>query len=305
MATFDETGRQACKVNGFGLVPWLDRFATEPMAANFTAWDDARRTSWPGGPERADDVVCILRRRADRQPARLIVEVATEPRSDDRARLGIYELLLAIEVRGVLEDGPRVYGAILHLTDSKQGVPLMLTRSATDPGVLVKPIEVWLADESAADTLALIESGAVALCILPFVVLMRGSGEARNIDHWKRLASKPEVDLETRALFRSFALEFAELIPEQVNWQRALEDWEVRESQYSKSLELKGKTQGVVLGRQEDLVQGLGFKFQTPVPEPVRLAIEGTKDLQTLNRWFRTLFEVDSLEEFQSRMKPS
>jgi hypothetical protein len=63
-----------------GLVPWLDRFAGVPMAADFDAWDDTRRTSWPGGPERTDDVVCVLRRRADGKPGHLIVEVATEPR---------------------------------------------------------------------------------------------------------------------------------------------------------------------------------------------------------------------------------
>jgi hypothetical protein len=62
MATFDEAGRQACKVNGPGLTAWLERFAIEPMAADFIRWDDTRRTAWPGGPERTDDVVCVLRR---------------------------------------------------------------------------------------------------------------------------------------------------------------------------------------------------------------------------------------------------
>src|SRR6266566_5735194 len=105
MATFDEAARQACKVSGAGLTLWLDRFAVESMAADFASWDDTRRTSWPGGPERTDDVVCVLRRLADGQPAHLIVEVATEPRPDDLARLGVYELLLAIEVGCVLEEG--------------------------------------------------------------------------------------------------------------------------------------------------------------------------------------------------------
>src|SRR5205823_14239230 len=112
--------------------------------ADFASWDDTRRTSWPGGPKRTDDVVCVLRRRADGKPAHLIVEVATEPRADDLARLGIYELLLAIEVRSVLDEGPPVYGAIIHLTGSKKGNPLSLTRSASHPGVLVKPIAVAL-----------------------------------------------------------------------------------------------------------------------------------------------------------------
>jgi hypothetical protein len=86
MATFDETARHACKVSGAGLTAWLDRFAAESMAADFASWDDTRRTSWPGGPERSDDVVCVLRRRADGKAAHLIVEVETEPRPDGPAR---------------------------------------------------------------------------------------------------------------------------------------------------------------------------------------------------------------------------
>jgi hypothetical protein len=182
MATYDEVGRQACKVDGPGLTPWLDSFAEESLAADFAAWDDARCSSWPGGPERTDDVVCVLRRRADGKPAHLVVEVATEPRPDDLARLGVYQLLLAIEVRAVLDDGPPVYGAVIHLTGARKRGPLVLTKSASNPGVLVKPIEVWLAEESAADTLARVESGQRALCILPWIVLMRGGGEPALIE---------------------------------------------------------------------------------------------------------------------------
>lgn len=299
MATYDEAARQACKVDGNGLTLWLDRFAEESMAADFAGWDDTRRTSWPGGPERTDDVVCVLRRRADGRPAHLIVEVATEPRSDDLARLGVYELLLAIEVRAVLDDGPPVYGAILHLTGTRKGGPLILTRSPRNPGVLVKPIEVWLSEESAPDTLGRIEASEVPLCILPWVVLMKSGGESELIERWKQVAGR-ESDVDRRANYRSFALEFAELTPEAVNWQRRLEGWEVRESQYSKTIEAKGEARG----RRAALLEGLRLKFGSPVPEPLRLAIEGTNDLGTIERWFQALFAVNSLAEFQAAMQP-
>jgi hypothetical protein len=297
MATFDEAARQACKVSGPGLIQWLDRFADEPMAADFARWDDTRRTSWPGGPERTDDVVCLLRHRADGKPAHLIVEVATEPDPDDLARLGIYELLLGMEVRAVVEGGPPVYGAILHLTGTRKGGPLRLTRSVNNPGVLVQPIEVWLAEQSAAETLALIEAGEVALCVLPWVVLMRGGGESEVIERWKQLAGR-EPDVPRRVLYRSLALVFAELIPELVNWQRRLEGWEVRESQYLKSFEAKGE----VRRAREDVLKGLVVRLGSPVPEPIRLAIEGTNDLDTLDRWFRAMFTVNSWAEFEAQM---
>ncbi len=302
MATFDETARQACKLDGPGLTRWLDELGDEPMAADFDRWDDTRRTSWPGGPERTDDVVCVLRRRGDGKPAHLIVEVATEPRADDVARLGIYELLLALEVRAVLDDGPPVYGAILHLTGSRQRGPLMLTRSASNPGVLVKPTEVWLADMRAMDTLARIEAGEKALCVLVWVVLMRGSGEPEVIERWKRLVER-EPDLMKRAAYRHFALEFAELIRELVNWQRALEGWEVRESQYSKTIEARGEHKGEVKRAQADVVRILQARLKSTAPEPIRLAIEGTNDLGILDRWFEAALAAESWADFQTQMK--
>jgi hypothetical protein len=304
MATFDETARHVCKVNGASLTAWLDRFAAEPTAVDFASWDNTRRTSWPGGPDRTDDVVCLLRRRADGKPARLIVEVETEPRADSVARLGIYELLLAIEVRGVLEGGPPVFGAIVHLTGSKKGGPLVLSKSASHPGVLVEPIEVWLADESAAGTLALVESGELDLCILPWVVLMRGGGDPAAIARWKELVGR-EPDAEKRALYRSFALVFAELIPELVNWQRLLEGWEVRESQYLKSFEDRGEAKGEVKRARTYLLRGLQSRLGSPVPEPIRLAIEGTNDLAVLDRWFDAALAAASWADFQAAMQPT
>jgi hypothetical protein len=295
MATFDETARQACKVDGPGLILWLDRFADESMAADFVGWDDTRRTSWPGGPERTDDVVCVLRRRADGKAAHLIVEVSTEPRTDDLARLGIYELLLAIEVRGVLDEGPPVYGAIIHLTGNRKAGPLLLTKSARSPGVLVQPIEVWLADQDAADTLARIEAGELALSILPWLVLMRGGGESQLIERWKQVAVH-EPDVEKRMWYRSFALVFAELIPELVNWQHHLEGWEVRESQYLKSFEDKGR----VKQARADVLRILQSRLGMPAPEPIRLAVEGTNDLGILDRWFDAALAATSWADFQT-----
>jgi hypothetical protein len=108
-----------------------------------------------------------------------------------------------------------------------------------------------------------------------------------------------EPDPERRAAYRYFALTFAELIPELVNWQRALEGWQVHETQLSKQI----KHQGEVARAQVMLIEGLGLRMKSSVPEPIRLAIEGTNELDTLDRWFRALFEVDSWADFQNRMK--
>jgi hypothetical protein len=85
---------------------------------------------------------------------------------------------------------------------------------------------------------------------------------------------------------------FAEPIPELVNWQRLLEGWEVRESQYLKSFEDRGEAKGEVKRARTDLLEGLRLRFGSPVPEPVRLA--------RLDRWFQALFTLSSWAEFEA-----
>src|SRR5262245_1094719 len=99
MSTFDQTARQGGKLDGTGFLAWaFSRYAPTPPLA-FERFDDTRRTSWPGGPDRTDDVVAVLRRTD--QPGRVvwcIVEFETEPRRHVFQRLGVYELLLSMEV---------------------------------------------------------------------------------------------------------------------------------------------------------------------------------------------------------------
>jgi hypothetical protein len=72
----------------------------------------------------------------------------------------------------------------------------------------------------------------------------------------------------------------------------------VRESQYIKSI----KVEGEVTRARADVLEGLQVRLGSPAPEPIRLAIEGTNDLGTLDHWFRALFTVKSWDEFQSLM---
>src|SRR5262249_59387040 len=119
---------------------------------------------------------------------------------------------------------------------------------------------------------------------------------------WKQAASR-EPDADKRALYRSFALVFAELIPELVNWQRGLEGWEVRESQYLKSFEIKGEQTGEARRARADMLRLLQSRLGTPAPEAVQLAIEGTNDLGVLDRWFEAALTVASWADFQALMK--
>ena len=130
---------------------------------------------------------------------------------------------------------------------------------------------------------------------------MRGGGEPELIARWKQLAGR-EPDVEMRAAYRFFALVFADLIAEQVNWQRLLEGWEVRESQYVKSIEARGEVRGEVRARRADMLLVLQLRLGSPVPEAIRLAIEGTNDLAILDNWLRAAAVATSWAEFQTAL---
>jgi hypothetical protein len=77
----------------------------------------------------------------------------------------------------------------------------------------------------------------------------------------------------------------------------------VRESQYSKAIEARGEHKGAVAQAQAYVIKSLQTKLQSSAPEPLRLAIEGTNDLKTLDRWFKALFAVKSWDELLQLMK--
>jgi hypothetical protein len=82
-----------------------------------------------------------------------------------------------------------------------------------------------------------------------------------------------------------------------------VEGWQVRESQYLKSFEDRGKQKGALERAREDVLRILRSRLGTPEPEAIRLAIEGTNDLGVLDRWFDAALTVPSWADFQAAMQ--
>src|SRR5262249_22124169 len=87
-----------------------------------------------------------------------------------------------------------------------------------------------LRDEDAAATLAGIAVGHIARCLLPFIPLMRGGAEPGIIAEWKTLA-QAEPDPRRRSDYGGLALVFAGLTDCRPLWKRALQGWNVEQSQ--------------------------------------------------------------------------
>jgi hypothetical protein len=76
----------------------------------------------------------------------------------------------------------------------------------------------------------------------------------------------------------------------------------MRESQYIKKWELVGEDRGELRRARLYLLEAVKLRLEDPVPEAIRLAIEGTSDLPTLDRWFDAALDSSTIEELRQAM---
>jgi len=62
---------------------------------------------------------------------------------------------------------------------------------------------------------------------------------------------------------------------------------------------LEWQEQAQVKTKAEDVLTALRERFSPPVPVQVERAIQGSRDLAQLDRWFRVALTASSLDEFQ------
>jgi hypothetical protein len=156
-----------------------------------------------------------------------------------------------------------------------------------------------LREEDAAGTLARIASGELSRCVLPWVPLMRAGGEPAILEEWKRLADL-ESDQQVRLQYAGDALVFAELPGVWAEWQKALEGWNVRESQQV----LEWQAEAEVRTRREVLLRLLEKRCKAPVPSDLAEAIQATQDMNLLLRWFDAAAEANTFDDFRAATQP-
>jgi hypothetical protein len=298
MGPFDQTGRQAAKDEPADFFVWLLPIRPPLVPPGFGQWDDTRRASWPGGPERTDDLVAIMGWPGAPASARLIVEVKAEPDGKALLQVGVYELLLAGEVG----EGVQVGSVLLHLTGAPERTELHLGVPGVGLGHHIGPEIVNLCERDAPRTLRWIETGELGRCVLPWLALLRGGGDPGFIEDWKRVVEM-EPDPEKRARYRAWALVFAELSKQLVNWQKGLEGWMMQESQVINGWIRTGEVKGELKNARESILRLVRRRLVDSVPEDLRLAIEGTNDPQVLSRWFDAALDAETLDQFRAAMR--
>ena len=302
MNPFDQNARFAAKsLDPPGFLRWLLPAAFDGW--DFRGWLDTRTLPFPGEPDRTSDTVAEFRRTHGDAPAlALVVEFQTRPRSEMLERLAEYVLRFRREVPFDVE--PRtpylVAGVLVNLTGPPQAP--VWEMAPPDLGGLGLRFEAGvrtLSVETADTTLAGIADGRIARCVLPWVPLMSGAGEAAIVEEWKRLAVG-EADERKRRDYAGLAMIFADLADREAVWESGLEGWEVERSRFLDRLIEKREQRLAVATRQAFLRKVLRARFGADLtPETIDLfCAQG--DPAILERWFDLALTSPTAADFRA-----
>jgi hypothetical protein len=291
MADFDQTGRYLIKRRPEGFYRYLSQQFVQ--AWEWRGWIDTSTLVFPGEPERICDTVAEFVHRTDRN-RRLLLDTEVQPRPDPDMldRMGEYGFRLRRERRyGRGRRGKyQIVGVVLNLTGPVQA-HVLDTSEATlgDSGFRLQVFQRTFRDENAAGTLARIASGELERCVLPWVVLMRGAGQADNIREWLRLA-RQETDERWRSDLGALARIFSGLTRSQETWRVALEGWNMERSEAVLEWEARGE--------QRTILKFLQAKFGEPVPADITTALAKLTPSER-QLWVRQLATSPSIETFR------
>ena len=302
MGQFDQTARPVAKEDGAAFFAWAVSCCVPSARLTFLGWDDTRRLVRPGEPDRTNDLVALFRDDAHKgRQTWLVAEIEEEPEPGVVYRTAHYELLLGKEVNPSCDPaGPAVGSLVLNLTGVQN--PARLEWAWSGFGTRLAPFVVDVSRQDAEATLGRIERSELGLTVLPFLALMDGGGTVAFIDRWKR-AVETDPDVRRRALYRDSALVFAELTPRQPNWLRGMEGWMMRESQTIKGWMREGAEVAEVRAKRVYLLELIGTQIEDPVPETIRMAVEGTNDPSKLDLWYKAALKAKSLAELRKQMR--
>ncbi len=296
MNHFDQASRYAAKLDAPGFITWLLRHRLNQVT--FEGWIDARRLPFPGNPDRTGDTVARLREPAE--PERwwaVPIEFQSEPDSEMFGRLLIYEGMIWLELRPSDERGARyaVVSAVVNLAGRGQsGGDMALAGGRT----CLLPIERNLCDEDAATILAEIAAGTTARCLLPWIPLMQGGGEASIMERWKELALA-EPDEKRRGEYAGLALVFADAADCKPAWKEALKGWNMKQSPQVLEWMAEGRNEGRIEGKRQAILRLLGRRLSASAPTELTARIQATTNEETLDHWLDAVGTANSLEEFQ------
>ncbi len=290
---FDKASRYLANLDPAAFLAWATGVPAERLA--FRRWLDTRAVPFPGDADRTGDTVARAEDPAGTEPPWAVaVEFQIEPDPLMFGRLLCYlgQLWLALKP----DPGP---GSRFHLA----AVVVNLTGAGDASRDMRRPdagfvtqlavVERNLAGENADTLLAGVEGGRWSRALLPWLPLMTGGDDPGIIDRWKKLA-EGEPDRRRKADYALLALTFAGAAKRKAIWARALEGWNMIESEVANEWMAVGR----VAEAAAAVIAVLEAKYGS-IPAEVDVKIRDVADLTTLKNWVPLAVTTATLDEFR------
>jgi hypothetical protein len=294
---FDRAGRYTAKMDGTAFLLALYGSSCDG-AVEF--WTDTRTNAGTAQPPRTGDLVLVFRTAFGRRAA--VVEMQTIPSGEILHRL---LELLARHARELRPQGILAVPALVSLSGAPSELELRANLGATDTdGLWMRPRHWILRDELASDWLERIAAGAFGVgscCVLPWVVLMRGSDEPANTAHWLRLALSEPNELR-RADLGALAGVFVKIlgVRRESRWRQALRGYNMLRSEFLDEIRDKARDEGREEMLAESVLQVLRDRFPR-VTAKLCQAIAAIKDSAQLRGLLTQAATAVSLAEFRQQ----
>ena len=184
------------------------------------------------------------------------------------------------------------------MTDAERDLKIVEWSEQTGRSSFSAP-RVWnVAEDDAADALEAVAAGSVSWGTLFWVPLMAGADDA-IAQRWKEVVTNGVDNRSTRGNLAVVALVFAELAGRAMIWKRALEDFDMTESQVVNEWISKGELRK----ERQLLLRLLNKRFPGAVPPEVAKLISEQESLDLLNHWFDAAASAVTYDEFFAVLK--
>jgi hypothetical protein len=295
MNDYDQASRYAAKLHPPGFLRWL---LVERSPLIFREWYDTTNAPLPGGEDRTSDTIALMDNSENpAEPFAVVVEFETENDAEILERELEY---LAIIRRRLRRRGFKVVGTLINLTGAEQNDLLeMALPGEADFGLRLRLKIRTLRDEDGAALLEEIAAGTHSRCLLPWIPLMRGGGEAAIIERWKEIAGA-EPDARLRSDYGILAKTFARLKDHADAWLQALKGWNMVESPVWKEIRDEGRAVGKLETLRAAVLRVIERRFQTSVPAELAAAIQAASNPDELQAWLDAAVTADNLEAFRA-----
>jgi hypothetical protein len=297
MGVFDQAARFAAQADPEAVTRRLLSATKTPL--RFREWVDTRTLLLPGGTDRTADLVAALDDPDSPEDPWLMLMEFQAHHDPDKLDVTLEEVArLRLHARhGEHRRGK--YRVLTALTYLKGRCPEAALEMALPEGFGTRHVAlVWNIEEDSAETmLSAVSAGAFTWGILFWVPLMRGAAEAGVITRWNELAMAV-TDRRWHGDLGKIALVFADLAGHYAAWEKALEGYEMTESNVVNRWVQEAREQARIEEARENLLRIVRRRFPTALTPEVVEVINTQPSLQILHDWFDTAIAAFSPEAF-------